>query len=180
MKVDKRSLNYALSIPAHRSLPLRESLDVKSRHPSFHPCWHALCALRVHFANALRTCSFTVLRSQKSLAANTMTVQANRVPFFLAAFGVLLLIATLFHQFNGVPESWKASFGSSNKFHGQSRYVVQSRTSGQMLRMMRSSSSSTASRPSIYDIALSYGTDKVRNREICKRPRRALSEETPR
>ena len=39
-----------------------------------------------------------------------MAVQANRLPFFLAAFGVLLLIATLFHQINGVPESWKARF----------------------------------------------------------------------
>ena len=72
-----------------------------------------------------------------------MAVQTTRLPFYLAAFGeygtrchfggsqavikkkqrilmltkagAILLVVTLFHQFDGVPESWKASFSSTKQ-----------------------------------------------------------------
>ncbi len=44
-----------------------------------------------------------------------ITTQANRVPLLLAAFGALLLLATFFQQFDGVPESWRVGFGSSSE-----------------------------------------------------------------
>jgi hypothetical protein len=50
-----------------------------------------------------------------------MTGQSTRLPIFLAAFGVLLLIATIFHQINGVPESWRTTFTSTNAVQTQTQ-----------------------------------------------------------
>jgi hypothetical protein len=37
--------------------------------------------------------------------------QSNKAILLLAAFGVLLVVATVIHQFDGVPEAWRVSFG---------------------------------------------------------------------
>lgn len=74
-----------------------------------------------HLARTLsRPCS-SKRQIRKILNDKMMAVQPTRLPLFLAAFGVLLLIATVFHQINGVPESWRTSFANTKTVQTQTR-----------------------------------------------------------
>lgn len=53
-----------------------------------------------------------------------MGAQPNKLPLFLAAFGVLLLIATIYHQYNGVPESWRATLAGEGVHHKSGGFVL--------------------------------------------------------
>jgi len=80
-----------------------------------------LASKRLHF------CTLNHRRQQSLENIQNMGASGpNRLPLLLAAFGVLLLIATLFHQFNGVPESWRTSFSGDggDRHHGSDRWVL--------------------------------------------------------
>lgn len=49
--------------------------------------------------------------------------QPNKLPLILAAFGVVLLVATVYHQYNGVPESWRATWAGEGGHHKSGRFV---------------------------------------------------------
>lgn len=75
--------------------------------------------------------------------------------------GALLLIATVFHQIDGVPNSWIPSL-YSDKTQSTSKSVNRrERTKICHPQLISRLNSYVASRPTFYDIALSHGTDKV-------------------
>ncbi|EMD00584.1 hypothetical protein BAUCODRAFT_175520 [Baudoinia panamericana UAMH 10762] len=76
-------------------------------------------------------------------------LQANRAPYILATIGLLLFVATFLHENDSVSYAWRGTIDSVGK---DGSYTPPA--------------SSTASarkdnRPSFYEVALSYGTDKV-------------------